>query len=174
MFSVNEDTFPDVRWGHQPGTLLFKPLEAIIASRFGSWCLRKLRPLDRQLLGRSNGRYTVFGPTGVPLLLLTTTGKVSGQPRQTALTYQREGDRLFIIGSNFGQAMHPAWSSNLLANPEAWVSIGGEEIPVRATPLVDAEHERVSMMFADYLPTVYRSYTGRTDRQMRVFALARR
>jgi hypothetical protein len=52
--------------------------------------------------------------------------------------------------------------------------MGGKEIPVLATPLTGAEHERVSMMFADYLPTVYRSYTGRTDRDMRVFALTRR
>jgi hypothetical protein len=70
--------------------------------------------------------------------------------------------------------MHPAWSSSLLADPKAWVTIGANEIPVLATPLVDAEHERVSMMFADYLPAVYRSYTGRTDREMRVFALTRR
>ena len=171
---MNEDTFPDVRWGHQPGPLLFKPLEAVIASRFGSWCLRKLRPLDRQLLGRSNGRYTVFGPTGVPLLLLTTTGKVSGQRRRTPLTYQREGDRLFIIGTNFGQAMHPAWSSNLLADPRAWVTVGGKETPVLATQLVDVERERVSTMFADYLPKVYQSYLGRTDREIRFFALTKR
>jgi len=171
---MSDDTFPDVLWGRRPAPILFKPLEAFLASSFGSWCLRKLRRLDRQLLDRSNGRYTVLGPTGVPLLLLTTTGKVSGQRRQTPLTYQREGSRLFIIGSNFGQAMHPAWSSNLMADPKAWVAIGGSEIPVLATPLADAEHKRVSMMFADYLPTAYRSYTGRTDREMRIFALTRR
>jgi deazaflavin-dependent oxidoreductase (nitroreductase family) len=104
----------------------------------------------------------------------TTTGKVSGQRRQTPLTFHREGDRLFIIGSNFGQEMHPAWSSNLLADPEAWVTISGKEIPVLATLLVDAERERVSAMLADYSPTVYRYYTGRTDREMRIFALTKR
>jgi deazaflavin-dependent oxidoreductase (nitroreductase family) len=146
----------------------------LIASRFGSWWFRTLRPLDRRLLSRSKGRYTVFGPTGSPLLLLTTTGKVSGQRRQTPLTFHREGDRLLIIGSNFGQEMHPAWSSNLLADPKASVTISGEEIPVLATLLIDAERERVSEMFAEYSPTVYRYYTGRTDREMRIFALTKR
>ena len=174
VLSVDEETFPDGRWGHRPGPLVFKPIEALIASRFGSWCFRTLRPLDRRLLSRTKGRYTVFGPIGAPLLLLTTTGKLSGQRRQSPLTFQREGDRLYIIGSNFGQAMHPAWSSNLMADRQAWVTISGEEIPVLATPLVDAERERVLAMFADDIPTVYRSYTGRTDRQMRIFALTKR
>ena len=66
---------------------------------------------------------------GVPLLLLTTTGKKSSQRRQTPLAYQREGDRLFLIGSNFGQSMHPAWSSNLLADPNAWVTMGERKYP---------------------------------------------
>jgi F420H(2)-dependent quinone reductase len=71
---------------------------------------------DRQLLCRSNGRYTVFGPTGVPLRLLTTIGNVSGQRRQTPLTYQREGDRLFIFGSNSyvatSTATNASWGPN--------------------------------------------------------------
>jgi deazaflavin-dependent oxidoreductase (nitroreductase family) len=174
VLSVDEEAFPDGRWGHQPGPLVSKLLEALVASRFGSWWFRMLRPLDRRLVSRTKGRYTVFGPTGSPLLLLATTGKVSGQRRQTPLTFYREGDRLLIIGSNFGQEMHPAWSSNLLADPKAWVTISGEEIPVLATLLVDAERERVSEMFAEYSPTVYRYYTGRTDRQMRIFALTKR
>ena len=87
---------------------------------------------------------------GVPLLLLTTTGKV-GQRRQTPLMYEREGDRLFLIGSNFGQSMHPAWSSNLLADPNAWVTMGGKEIPVVATQLTGTEYDRVRTKFAEYV-----------------------
>ena len=118
-----------MRWGHERGPLLRKLFDAFASLRLGSWCVRKLRPLDHRLLSRSNGRYTVAGPMGVPLLLLTTTGKKSGQRRQTPLLYQREGDRLFLIGSNFGQSMHPAWSSNLLADPNAWVTMGGGKYP---------------------------------------------
>jgi deazaflavin-dependent oxidoreductase (nitroreductase family) len=117
--AVAEDVFPDVRWGHEPGPLLHKTVRAFGSSRLGSWCIRKLRPLDHRLLSRSNGRYTIAGPMGTPLLLLTTTGKKSGQRRQTPLLYQREGDRLFLVASNFGQSMHPAWSLNLLADPNA-------------------------------------------------------
>lgn len=106
--------------------------------------------------------------------MLTTTGRMSGQRRQTPLTFQREGDRLFVIGSNFGRATHPAWALNLSANPEAWVKIGGQEIAVLATQLVDAEYDRVFAMFADYLPKVVESYRGRTDREIRIFALTRR
>jgi deazaflavin-dependent oxidoreductase (nitroreductase family) len=111
---------------------------------------------------------------GFPLLLLTTTGKKSGQRRQTPLIHLREGDRFFFIGSSFGQSMHPAWSSNLLADPNAWVTMGGKEIPGVATQLTGPEYDRVRTKFADYVPKVYRAYRGRTDREFRMFALTRR
>ena len=101
-----------------------RPLIALLSTKFGAWCSRKLAPVDRQLLRRSNGRFTIFGPVGVPLLLLTTTGRKSGERREIPLTYMREGDRLFLVGSNYGQATHPAWSWNLLADPNAWVTMG--------------------------------------------------
>ena len=112
---------------------------------------------------------------GVPLLLLTTTGKKSGQRRQTPLLYQREGDRLFLIASNFGQSMHPAWSLNLLADPNAWVTMGGKEIPVVAAQLTGPEYDRVFTKFAEYVgPKMHRAYRGRTDREFRLFALTKR
>jgi deazaflavin-dependent oxidoreductase (nitroreductase family) len=107
--------------------------------------------------------------------LLTTTGKKSGQRRQTPLMYQREGDRLFLIASNYGQSMHPAWSLNLLADPNAWVTMGGKEIPIVAAQLTGPEYDRVRTKFAEYVgPKMYQSYRGRTDREFRLFALTRR
>ena len=89
--------------------------------------------------------------------------------------YQREGDRLFLIGSNYGQSMHPAWSLNLLADPNAWVTMGGKEIPVVAAQLTGPEYDRVRTKFAEYVgPKMDRAYSGRTDREFRLFALTRR
>ena len=170
---MSEETFPDVRWGRDPGRLVRAPITAVLGSRFGAWCVRKLTPVDHMLLRRSNGRLTIFGPFGLPLLLLTTTGRKTGQRRQIPLTYMREGDRLFLVGSNFGQAHHPAWSSNLLADPNAWVTMGGREISVTATQLTGPESERIFRKFADYAGN-YDAYQSRTDRDLRVFELTKR
>lgn len=170
---MSEETFPDVRWGREAPRRVVKPMTAVMGSRLGAWCIRKLTPLDHKLLSRSNGRLTIFGPVGVPLLLLTTTGRKTGQRRQVPLTYMREGDRLFLVGSNFGQAHHPAWSSNLLADPNAWVTMGGREIPVTATQLTGPEGERIFRKFADYAHN-YDAYRGRTERDLRVFELTKR
>jgi deazaflavin-dependent oxidoreductase (nitroreductase family) len=170
---MSEETFPDVRWGSGEPTLLRRSAEAFAASGPGSWIIRKLTPLDHRVLRRSRGRYTLLGPIGLPLLLLSTTGRKSGQRRESPLLYMRDGDRLFVIGSNFGQLHHPAWSSNLLADPKAWVTVGGREVPVLATQVSGGEYDRVWRMFADYVK-VYPVYRGRTDRELRIFALTPR
>ncbi|MET0316749.1 MAG: nitroreductase/quinone reductase family protein, partial [Rhodococcus fascians] len=73
--------------------------------------------------------------------------------------------------SNFGQQHHPAWTSNLLADPNATVAIGGKKIPVTATPVVGAEKARIYAAFNDMV-RVYGEYKNRTDRDMRMFELA--
>ena len=169
---MSEETFPDVRWGRDAGRRVLGPVTVVIGSTWGAWCIRKLTPLDHKLLSRSNGRLTIFGPLGVPLLLLTTTGRKTGQRRQIPLTYMREGDRLFLV-EQLWQAHHPAWSSNLLADPNAWVTMGGREISVTATQLTGPESERIFRKFADYARN-YDAYRGRTDRDLRVFELTKR
>lgn len=170
---MSDDAFPDVRWGRELSGAALRPITAALGSRVGAWCVRKLTPLDHRLLRQSRGRFTIFGPVGVPLLLLTTTGSKTGQRREIPLTYMRDGDRLFLVGSNFGQARHPAWSSNLLADPQAWVTMGGKEIPVIARRLTGPEAKRVYENFADYARN-YAAYRDRTDREIRVFELTKR
>jgi len=168
-----EEVFPDVRWGHEPSPVIGRPITAFASSRAGTWTLRKLKGLDQRLLERSNGRHTIFGPIAAPLLLLTTVGEKSGVRRTTPLMYMREGARLFVIGSNYGQARHPSWTGNLLADPLAWVRIGDQDIPVTATPVTGDEYDRVFAMFTDFNHT-YDTYRRRTDRKLRIFALSRR
>lgn len=160
---------PDTRWG-SADSALSRVGQRFAATRFGSWAVRSLMPLDRKVLVRSNGRRTVLGPVGAPMLLLETIGRKSGQPRLSPLLFARDGGSVFVVGSNFGQAHHPAWTGNLLAQPDAVAVAGGERIPVTATLLDGDEADAAYQKLVD-LTAVYSSYRGRTDRKIRVFRL---
>jgi deazaflavin-dependent oxidoreductase (nitroreductase family) len=127
-------------------------------------------PFDR-LLGRvTRGRMLALG---LPSLLITTTGRTSGEPRTNPLLYAADGDGFVVIGSNWGQAHHPAWSSNLLANPEAIVAVRGERIAVRARLAEGAERERLRQLLLRMWPA-YQAYERRAaGRTLRIFRLER-
>ena len=169
---MSDSAFPDVRWGSEH-SILRRPGIAFASTRLGSWTVRRLAGVDRRLLERSRGRFTVLGPIGAPTVLLNTIGRKSGQRRTSPLLYIRDADRLVVVGSNFGQDHHPAWTSNLLARPEASVTMAGREIPVLATQVTGEEKARLYKQFVD-MAGVYAVYEGRTDRDIRVFVLARR
>ncbi|WP_072803964.1 nitroreductase/quinone reductase family protein [Rhodococcoides yunnanense] len=164
-----ESPFPDVRWGSE-NSIIRKPAVAFAATKPGSWVIRSLAGVDRRLLERTNGRFTILGPIAAPVVLLTTTGCRSGKLRTSPLLYYREGEQLFVVGSNFGQDHHPAWTANLLAEPRATVTIGGMKIPITATPVTGTEKARIYAAFNDMV-RVYGEYQTRTDRDMRLFAL---
>jgi deazaflavin-dependent oxidoreductase (nitroreductase family) len=161
--------FPDVRWGSQ-SSVLRAPLVAFSCTRVGSRLIRTMTPLDRRLLQRSHGRYTILGPFAAPIMLLTTTGARSGLARTTPLLYARDGESLVVAGSNFGQDHHPAWSGNLLAAPYAVVTIGGQQVPVVARLLEGAEAQEGYGRLEEVART-YTEYRSRTSRRIRVFRL---
>ena len=104
------------------------------------------------------------------MLVLETIGRKSGQPRLSPLVFAREGDAVIVVGSNFGQEHHPAWTGNLIAQPQARVVAGGVEVPVVAELLSGAEAEAGWQKMVDTTP-VYAVYKTRTDRDIRVFRL---
>jgi len=84
---------------------------------------------------RANGGI-VGGPwLGVPLLLLTTTGAKSGQPRTNPLGYCVVDGRMVVIASYNGAPDHPAWYRNLAANPTVTIEAGSERFTARAISL---------------------------------------
>ena len=127
--------------------------------------------LDRSVNWLTRGRVM---PSALyqPALFLTTTGSKSGLPRRVPLAYMPDGDRFVLLGSNFGREHHPAWSSNLLANPEATVEVKSTTIPVRAR-LATAE-ERAAM-WPRVLKTwpAFDTYKERSGRDIRLFILER-
>jgi deazaflavin-dependent oxidoreductase (nitroreductase family) len=166
---VSFDVFPDVRWGSDRSPLR-RPAVKIGATRVGSWLIRTATPLDRRLLIRSRGRFTVLGPIGAPTLLLTTTGAKTGSARTTPLLFVRGDVALYVVASNFGRPRHPAWSTNLLSDARATVTIGGTDVPVTARLLTGPERDAVWRRFVELADT-YDRYRTRTDRDIRVFAL---
>lgn len=131
-------------------------------------------PIDRFLARLTNGRLVLFGMRELPGLLLTTTGRHSGEPRTVPLLYLADGDDFLVVGSNFGRRAHPAWSSNLLANPDATVTVRGTTIPVRAHLAEGAERDALLVKLKRHWPA-YGSYEVWADgRVLRVFRLTRR
>lgn len=110
---------------------------------------------------------------GVPCLVLTTTGAKSGEQRQSAMIYGRDGDRYLVVASQGGAPTHPNWYHNLTAHPEATINVGPDEIPVRAHPAEGAERDRLWKVMTDIWPN-YDTYQTRTDRVIPVVVLERR
>jgi deazaflavin-dependent oxidoreductase (nitroreductase family) len=160
---------PDDAWGSRDSALA-RVGQRFAATKPGSWTIRKLMPLDRRILVRSEGRRTVLGPIGAPTMLLETTGRKSGKRRVSPLLFARDGDALVVVGSNFGQEHHPAWTGNLIADPEAVAVVRGRRIPVRARLLEGEEAEAAYRRMIE-VTSVYATYRTRTDRAIRVFRL---
>ena len=121
---------------------------------------------------RANGG-TVTGPfAGRPLLLLTTTGARSGEPRTTPLVYTTDGERLVIIASKGGAPTNPAWYHNLTANPEATVELGTERFQVRAEVAQGEERDRLFEAQAAQMPN-FAEYQQKTSRRIPVVTLQR-
>ena len=106
----------------------------------------------------------------LPVLLLTTTGRKSGQPRTQPLAYAKAGDGYAVIASKGGAAQHPLWYLNLRANPLAEVRVGRQAWKVRARDAQGEERERLWHALMDLHPG-YDRYARKTSRQIPVVVL---
>jgi deazaflavin-dependent oxidoreductase (nitroreductase family) len=132
---------------------------------------RRTTPLDRRLYRLTRGRWSVLGRHRLPSLLITTTGRKSGLSRTQPLLYATDGDGYIVVGSNWGQAHHPAWSANLLARPTARVTLGDREFDVRAALLTGTERDRLWKLVQPVWPG-YAAYAERAEnREIRIFRL---
>ena len=121
----------------------------------------------RMSRGRLLGRVA-----GMPVLLVTTTGRKSGKPRTATLTYFRDGDSLVVIGSFGGSDLPPAWWLNLQGDPRASVLIGGTTSKVTARAATPEEHDRLWPLVTETHPG-YARYQERTTRLIPIVLLTR-
>jgi deazaflavin-dependent oxidoreductase (nitroreductase family) len=94
--------------------------------------------------------------TGVPILLVTTTGAKSGEPRTCPLAYLSEGGRIYVFAGNRGAPTNPAWYHNLVAHPDVTVELGTETFEATATVVDNAEGERLRSIQSQKIPSLAR------------------
>ncbi|MFJ8075427.1 nitroreductase family deazaflavin-dependent oxidoreductase [Streptomyces sp. NPDC096176] len=133
--------------------------------------------MDRAVHGLTRGK-VLPSARMLPGLVLTVRGARTGLPRRTPLACVPEkapegAGTWLLVGSNFGRPAHPAWTTNLLAHPDAEVSLHGETIPVRAT-LLTGDLRAVAWESALRFWPPYATYQARAPREIRVFRLTRR
>jgi deazaflavin-dependent oxidoreductase (nitroreductase family) len=109
-----------------------------------------------------------LGP--LPNLLLTTTGRRSGRPRTTALTYIRAEGLLALVASNFGSRTAPQWYRNLQAHPAATVQLKQRRWRVRARPATSDEQQRIWSAALAIWPA-WAGYAARAQREIPIVIL---
>jgi deazaflavin-dependent oxidoreductase (nitroreductase family) len=119
---------------------------------------------------RANGGKVGGEFEGAHLLLLTTTGATSGQPRLSPLAYLTIDGKMIIIGSYAGADIHPAWVHNLRANPRAHVEVGTEAFDVIARELPPTERDEVFPKVVAVAPG-FGDYQAKTSRVIPLFEL---
>jgi deazaflavin-dependent oxidoreductase (nitroreductase family) len=120
-------------------------------------------PLLDKAVHRLTGGKVLMSARMLPGVILTTTGARSGEPRQSPLACMPED----------GGTSHPAWTGNLLKQPEARMDWRGREIPVTATLLAGEERARTWDAVVRFWPP-YASYAARVEREIRLFRLTPR
>ena len=128
--------------------------------------------LDKAVHRLSGGKF-MLSQWMLPSLFLTTTGRRSGEPRTTPLACLPQGETFLVVGSNFGRTSHPAWTGNLLADPDAVVEHRGRTTQVRARLLAGDERADAWTDLLRMWPP-YASYQARVEREIRIFRLERR
>jgi deazaflavin-dependent oxidoreductase (nitroreductase family) len=121
---------------------------------------------------RTNGGKVGGYFEGAPLLLLTTKGAKSNQPRVAPVMYLADGDRLLIFASKAGAPTNPDWYHNLLAHPEANIEVGNESYNVTSSVVTGEERDRLYAKQAKLYPG-FADYETKTTRKIPVVALKR-
>jgi len=133
-----------------------------------SW-LKVTGKLNVPVYRLSRGRLMNTVGTG-PVLLLTSTGRRSGQKRTAPVLYLKDGERFVVVGSNAGNARAPAWSYNLKANPDAEIEIRGDRRSVRAR-VADGEERGELWRKVNEMYDGFDDYDAKTAREIAVFVL---
>lgn len=109
---------------------------------------------------------------GAPTLVITTTGRRSGQLRRNALIYGQDGDRYIVVGSKGGSDHHPLWYLNLVENPSVGVQVKRDKFTAKARTASAEEKAQLWPLMTAIWPD-YEKYQAKTERDLPVVILER-
>ena len=121
---------------------------------------------------KTDGRFTWLA--GLPVLLLRTIGRKSGEERTAALVYLRDGDNLVVVASNGGSDRSPAWFFNFQKSPEVGVQIGRHRTRMRARVADPRERARLWPLVNRNNSNRYDGYQAKTKPQIPIVILSPR
>ena len=121
---------------------------------------------------RANGGKVGGVFAGRPMMLLTTTGKKSGEPRVAPLVYSTDGDDVVVIASKGGAPTNPDWYYNLLTHPTVTVEVGTDTYQAEALVVSGEERQRLYDAQATEMP-MFAEYQKNTEREIPVIVLKR-
>ncbi|MCP4435021.1 MAG: nitroreductase family deazaflavin-dependent oxidoreductase [Actinomycetia bacterium] len=140
------------------------------SDRFARVAPKVVPPIDRFVSKATKGRI-MLSQWVVPSIVLTSTGAKSGQQRRSPLAAVLLRGDIYVVASNFGGEHHPAWSYNLIANPDAMVTMRARDRKVKAHLLTHEQKAEVWPELTKAWPP-YDRYVERSGRDLRVFRLA--
>ena len=143
------------------------------ASRPVAWLSARILHRIDHVVDRATGGRSTFSQwvSGLPVVLLTTTGARTGRSRTTPVLGIPDGDRLIVIASNFGKQQHPAWYHNLRAQPDVSVTVDGVTQAYVAHQLSGADRDREFDRALRLNPGWLRYRTWAGQREIPVFRL---
>src|SRR3954468_16931070 len=132
-------------------------------STMGDLAIKWMSRINTFFYKRNNGQGLGSTFQNIPVALLTTTGRKTGEPRITPLYFLRDGDRVVVAASRGGSDKNPQWYLNLKANPKVQVQIKDEILELTAREANEQERQRYWPQLVQMYPT-YEDYQSWTDR----------
>lgn len=132
-------------------------------SAMGDLAIKWMSRINTFFYKRNNGQGLGSTFQNIPVALLTTTGRKSGQPRVSPLYFHRDGDTVVVAASRGGSDRNPMWYLNIKADPKVQVQIKKEVLDLTARDATDEERAKYWPRLVEMYPT-YEDYQSWTDR----------
>lgn len=132
---------------------------------FGDFIVKWMSRINTYFYRRNKGSGLGGNFQGIPVAILTTTGRKSGEPRDSPLYFHRDGDKVIVAASKGGSDKHPMWYLNLKSDPKVKVQIKDEILHLTARDATEDERNLYWPKLVEMYPT-YEDYQSWTERKI--------